>query len=344
MINLLTFESIFSVLFSQFLRKESRVKTSTTIGFIAAILAAALTALPDVISKPIVDPPDAIGITPMDPLMLVFIIYLMTGIFFSIVTTLQKPVTVTKIKKSNLVIMVIYGIVSAVATVVFSFGLKETSGVNATILANSEIIFAIIIGMIIYKERLAKKETLPFVFVIIGTILFPIASDIFSSKWTFSTLASGDVLILISGFCYCLCTFIVKHVSKVRITNIIQVMSLAGAGFIFILMLIDKITLIVDPYNFSILIDKSFLIVDPYNFSILSIIGILGIGGSIMFFVMAVRRIGAVRTVLIYSASTIFGVTYCYMYLGEPINAFNISSIVMVMIGLYYLRNKIASS
>jgi len=301
-----------------------KIKSTGTLGFAVAIIAAALSSLPDVISKPIVDPSVA-GVTPTDPLFVVFILYMVTGLSFTSISKLQKPTP--KIKKSSLVVLMVYGVASACSTLAFSYGLKETSATNASILANSEIVFTVLIGMIMYKEYLAKKEILPFVLIATGAIFLPIGSDIYEHKFEFSKFVFGDVMIIVSGFIYCLCTFIAKHAGSVHTVKVVQIMSLSGAGFCFALMLV---------FNTPFTISMS-------DLSLLSLMGVSGIGGSVLFFVMAVRLIGAVRTILIYSSSTVFGIVYSGVYLLESVNVFTISSLVIVAIGLYHLRYKLAA-
>lgn len=301
-----------------------KIKTASTVGFIVAILAAALSSLPDVLTKPLVDP-SVSGVTPTDPLMIVFVMYLMTGMFFTPLSKFKK--SKTKIKKSSYVILAIYGVASACSTIAFSFGLQETSATNASILANSETVFTVIIGMIIYKEYLAKREILPFILIAAGAIFLPICSDIYEHKLAFSQFVFGDVMVLISGFIYCLCTFITKHAGSVNTIKVVQIMSLSGASFCFAVMMALQTPFVL---NMS-------------DFSLLSFVGISGIGGSVLFFVMAVRLIGAVRTILVFSSSTVFGIVYAGTYLLESINPFTISSLVIVAVGLHRLRYKLAA-
>jgi drug/metabolite transporter (DMT)-like permease len=181
--------------------------------------------------------------------------------------------------------------------------------------------------MILFKEYLARKEVLPFALIAAGAILLPIGSDIYENRFAFSEFVFGDILIVVSGFIYCLCTFIAKHASDVKTTRVVQIMSLSGALFCFILMLVFQ-----TPFT----LDLSAL-------PILSFIGIAGIGGSVLFFVMAVRLIGAVRTILIFSSATVFGVIYSAIYLFESIDVFTVSSLVTVTVGLYRLRYKLAA-
>ena len=304
--------------------KFYKIKSAGTIGFITAIVAAALSSLPDVISKPIVDPKIS-GVNPADPLFVVFIMYMVTGAVFTPITKLQKPKN--PIKKSSYLVLMIYGAASACSTLAFSYGLKETSASNASVLANSEIVFTVLIGMIMYKEYLAKREIFPFVLIAAGAIFLPIASDAYEHKLEFTKFVFGDVMVLISGFIYCLCTFIAKHAGNVNTTKVVQIMSLSGAGMCLAAMLFTGAK-----FNMSL-----------SDVSLLSVVGVSGIGGSVLFFVLAVRMIGAVRTILVYSSSTAFGIVYSGAYLLEAINPFTVSSIIVVAFGLYRLRYKLAA-
>ncbi|MBI5698570.1 MAG: DMT family transporter [Thaumarchaeota archaeon] len=299
--------------------KFPKIKISTTLGFVAATLSAAFSALPDVVTKPIVDP-GVNGAVPTDPILLVLIMYLITGIFFSPLTKLQK--SRSKIKKSSWLILIIYGVASASSTIAFSFGLQETSATNASILANSETVFTVLIGIMACREYLEKKEILPFALIVTGAILLPIGSDVYQHKFEFSKFVFGDVMILISGLIYGACPFITKHASSVNTVKVVQVMSLSGACFCIALMLIFH-----TPFGLGL-----------SDFSLLSFVGISGIGGSVMFFVMAARLIGAVRSILVFSSSSVFGIIYSVVYLSEPISSFIILSLVVTTTGLYLLN------
>ena len=54
------------------------------------------------------------------------------------------------------------------------------------------------------------------------------------------------------------------------------------------------------------------------------------------------KLIGAIRTVLIFSANTVFGLIYSMMYLGETLTLFNLTSVIFVIAGLYFLRTRIS--
>ena len=67
------------------------------------------------------------------------------------------------------------------------------------------------------------------------------------------------------------------------------------------------------------------------------VISILGTGMSTLFFLIALKMIGTVRTVLLYSTTAMFGVIFSGIFLGETI------TIRHCFIGVSTRRNILAS-
>ena len=302
-----------------------KLKTSTTIGFTVAVLAAAFSAMPNVIPKSLMEenPSEIIP----NPIMLVFVIYVVNGLFFTGLAKNKNPVN--KIGKTTVMLLVLLGVVESSGTLAYTMGLQDTSALNASILVNGETIFAILLGVTLFKERLAKNEILPFILIIVGAIFVPLSADMYDNNWKFSDFVFGDMLIILSGFFYCLDTFIAKKISdSISTRRVVHIMSCSGAVFTLFLMILFEI-----PFDITL-----------EQISVISFVGFLGIGLTMMFFVIALRLIGAVRTVLIYSTTTVFSVIYSGLYLSEMITVFNIFSVGVVMFGLFALRNRLGSS
>jgi drug/metabolite transporter (DMT)-like permease len=303
---------------------NSKLKKSTTIGVAVAILAAAFSALPNVIPKSMMDD-NTSGIIP-NPIMLVFVIYVINGLFFTGVAKNKNPIN--KIGKTTLLLLVLLGLVESAGTLAYTIGLQDSSAVNASILVNGETIFAILLGITIFRERLGKNEIFPFLLITVGAIFIPLGADLYEHDWQLTDFVFGDMLIILSGFFYCLDTFIAKKISHAISTRrVVHIMSCTGAVFTLFLMILFEIP-------FDITWDQ---------ISIMSFVGLFGIGITMMFFVMALRLIGAVRTVLIYSTTTIFSVIYSSLYLSEMITVFNFVSVGIIMFGLFVLRNRLGA-
>lgn len=315
-----------STVFQKFAYPKFQNKTVGA-GFLFAILAAAFAALPNVIPKPLMDEQVALGIVP-NPMMLVFVIYIVNSLLFSPFRKSQRKKSNTKSKKMTLILLVMLGVVEASGTLSYTIGLQESTATNASILVNSETIFAILLGIMIFREKLSRAEMLPFFLIVAGSILIPIGTDLHQNNWQFSDFMVGDFLIILAGFFYCLDTFIAKKLDdSIKTRHIVHVMSCTGAIMALSLMVYYEI-----PFDISL-----------DQFSIMSLVGFLGLGVTMMLFIMALRLIGAVRTVLIYSTTTVFSIVYSAFVLSETITILNISSAACVLFGLYVLRNRISS-
>lgn len=296
------------------------------VGFLFALLAAAFSALPNVIPKSMMDEHSANEIIP-NPLMIVFVIYVANSLLFSPIRK-QKKTIEKKTSKTTWVLLILLGAAEASGTLSYTVGLQETSATNASILVNSETVFAILLGIMIFREKLGRQEMIPFFLIVAGSILIPVGVDIQSNQWDFSDFMLGDLLIVLSGFFYCLDTFIAKKLDdSIKTRHIVHIMSCTGALMTLGLMFLFQI-----PFDITL-----------EQFSIMSIVGFLGIGVTMMFFVMALRLIGAIRTVLIYSSTTVFSIIYSAIVLAETTTLLNIVSAASVMIGLFALRNRISA-
>jgi len=54
------------------------------------------------------------------------------------------------------------------------------------------------------------------------------------------------------------------------------------------------------------------------------------------------RYIGAVRTILIFSTTSVFGALFAHVLLGEIITLANVGAIGLVIVGTYFLRKKLS--
>jgi len=303
-------------------KQRGKLKYATALGLILALFAAAFSALPNVIPKSLMED-NVDGITP-HPIMLVFVIYVINGLLFSPIAKNTTPVN--RIGRKSITLLILLGVVEGTGTLLHMMGLKETTALNASILSNGEMIFAILIGITIFKERLNRKEIIPFLLIVLGTIIIPVGLDIHDHGLYFSDFVLGDALIILAGLFYCMDTFIAKLIPhSISTKRVVHIMSCSGAVFTLILMLTLHI-----PFD-----------IDLHQLSIISIAGFLGIGVTMVFFVMALRLIGAVRTVLIYSTGTVFSIIYSAVFLSETITILHAFSLLVVIFGLYALRTRL---
>ena len=292
-------------------------------GYYLIILAAALSALIHVISKPMLE--NSENMIEINPIVLAFLIYFIAGIFFTPVA--KKTHSISKFGKKDWMFMGLIGIAEVSALITYFYGLSTASAVNASIFSNSEIIFALVIAMLVFKERLRIKESIPFTMIIIGMMVIPVGNDLFQNNFSLGHMVTGDLLIILSGVLYAvditLCKYIGDRFDSKRVT---QVLSFISAGVAVSLIAAFQIPMNVDLAQLPGIITLS----------------IFGTGLSTLFFLMALKFIGTVRTVLLYSTTAVFGVIFSGLFLSETITTTDIFSLGLVLVGIFLLRNKLA--
>jgi len=130
-----------------------------SLGYTLAILAGLLAALVHVIAKPIVESPEA-SISEINPVVFAFIIYFINGLFFTPIA--KNSTSIRNLGKRNFFLLGIIGIAEVSGLIVYFFGLRESTAVNASIFSSSEIIISIMLAVLIFRERLQRRELTPF--------------------------------------------------------------------------------------------------------------------------------------------------------------------------------------
>ena len=294
-------------------------------GCIIALLAAIFASTINVVGKTLVDPSYGFVEDAIHPLNLAIFLGLISGLFFTPFARGKK--SPKKFGKKTLLFVLALGVTDVLAITTNFFGLNYTSAINATILINTELLFTVIIAITVFKEKIQKRETFPLSLIALGAIIIPIVKDISENGTFVSGFVFGDTMIILAAAFFALDISIARYVSNfVPATRISQISAFAGIPFALLLMLIFQIP-------FDLPLEQMPAIV---------YMGIFVSGLSYFFFVIALRLIGAIRTVLLYSTTTVFGITFSGIFLGEPITIINIFSVGIILIGIYLLRKKFA--
>ena len=311
--------------FSDRVKQKLTTKNAKWIGIILAVTASILAGTINVVGKTLVDP-QYTEFTALNPINAALFLGLVTGLFFTPFTKNDKPTK--KIGRKVLFFILLLGITDVAAVTTNFFGLIETTAVNASILSNFEIIMVIMIAVSIFRERINKNEILPITLIILGAVVMPLGLDLHSNNFSLDKMVYGDFLILLAAGFWAVDISIAKYVSKKASAVRISQLS-AFAGIPFALLLIGI---------FQIPMDISFEHIPSILF-----IGIFVTGLAYYLFIIALRLIGAIRTILIYSTTTVFGVLFAGVFLGEAITMFEVMSLGFVGFGIYLLRYKLAN-
>lgn len=299
------------------------LNSKNTRGYYLVLVASAMYALIHVVAKPVLEVEE--GQLMISPVVMAFMIYIMTGLFFTPLARKTRPIS--KTTRKDVAIMFLIGLAEVSALITYFFGLKETSAVNASIFSNGEIIFSLVIALIVFKEKLNNKEKIPFTMIIMGLMVIPVGNDLYENDMSIEGVVTGDILILLSGLLYAIDITLCKYVGdKYDSKRITQMVSYFCAGVALVIALALQI-----PFN-----------VEAYHIPSLVVLAIFGTGISTLFFLIGLKLIGAVRTVLLYSTTSVFGIIFSALILSEAVGVIDIISSGIVLLGIFFLRNKLA--
>jgi drug/metabolite transporter (DMT)-like permease len=301
----------------------SKNKSRNQVGYALVLISATLAALVHVLAKPLLDNQAGFEI---HPVALAACVYIINAAFFTPLAKKSKPIAT--LDRKNLLLLSVIGILEVTALITYFFGLKESTATNASIFSNGEIVFSLLIAMILFKESLHRKEIGPFAMIMFGMTILPIAYDFYVNNMLLSELVLGDLLIIASGVLYALDVMLCRYLSdKIDSKRITQIVSLVSGTFAVIALVVFHI-----PFNIQLI-----------NLGSIALFAIGGTGFATMLFLISLRLLGGVRTVLLFSTNSVIGVIFAAIMLGETITAVNWVSVSLTFVGVYLLRNRLGA-
>jgi drug/metabolite transporter (DMT)-like permease len=292
-------------------------------GYVAAVASAILFGVSSTLNK--------IALENVNPTVIAGLIYFVAGIFLfavhlsplcpKILSKLDTSETETKIMKKDfkiLAFVILCG--STIAPFLLLNGLTQTNAINASLLLNAESLFTVAIAFIFLNERCAKKEYVGILMLLVG-VIFVTTNGAFE-KLSLSENIFGNLLIIGACFFWGIDNNLSKFLSRKR--DIIIVTGIKC--FIGGLALLSVSSLL--GFSFSIpLISIPFIL----------FVGAFSIAFSILFFLFALRKIGSMRTGVIFSLSSLFGAVFAFVVLREAFTFVQLVAGSVMILGIYVL-------
>ncbi len=292
-------------------------------GYLGAITAALLFSISATFNKIV------LGST--HPIIVAGVIYTTAGLALLIVrgsplnkrilALLETPTetddSITKKDLSILALVILSG--ALIAPVLYMVGLQATTAVNASLLLNTEALFTVLIAYLFLKERATKKDYAGIAIIFLGAVL--VTTNDFTAL-VLSTGILGNLLIIGA----CLFWGIDNSVSKFLCVKQDLVLITALKCLIGGVLILSASQLLGIPFNIP-------LATIPYLFTV----GAFGIGFSILFFLFGLREIGAMKTGIIFSTSSLFGALLAFLILQEPLTLIQIAAGFAMFLGVFLL-------
>jgi drug/metabolite transporter (DMT)-like permease len=220
-----------------------------------------------------------------------------------------------------LALVVLAGAVTA--PFLFLNGLNETTAVNASMLQNAESLFTVLIAVFFLGERAGKKDWFGVVFLVVGAVFLTTNAEF--GNLTLAEGLLGNVLIVGA----CLFWGVDNNLSKLLCfkEDLILITGLkcliGGSGLLLLAYVLNV--------DFSVPLTAF-----PY----LAVVGVFSIGLSILFFMLGLREIGAMRTGVIFSTSSLFGAVFAFLVIDEPFTVVQVLAGLLMLLGVYLLYRR----
>ena len=272
-----------------------------------------------------------IALEDVNPTIIAGMIYFVAGVFLfaihltplckKILTALGSSETETKTTSKDvrtLAFVILCG--SIIAPLLLLNGLNQTTAINSSLLLNAEALFTIVIAFVFLNERCNKREYLGILLLLIG-VIFVTTNGAFQ-RLTLTENLLGNLLVIGACFFWGIDNNLSKFLSRKR--DIIMVTGLKC--------FIGGSTLIALAFalGFSLSIP---LVAIPY----ILFVGAFSVAFSILFFLFALRKIGSMRTGVIFSLSSLFGAVLAFVVLREAFTAIQLIAGLVMISGIYVL-------
>jgi drug/metabolite transporter (DMT)-like permease len=261
----------------------------------------------------------------INSLTLSSLVYLISGLCL-LPTILRSPIRISRKKDiGTLVIIAILG--AAVAPLLLFLGLEQTEPTDAAILINGEIIFTVIFAWLLFGEWSKDVRTIfSMILVVVGLGLA--TTDLRISETLFQ-YKPGNLMILMATVCWALDNNISRRFlqsTNIGPASLAMVKSLLGGS---ILLAATVLTGRVD-FVFPTSLWPQIVFLAAFAF-----------GYALLFFLKGLRKIGTVKTMMVFSMTPIFGIIITVIVTGSYISYLQIIATGMIIFGIILISKTI---
>ncbi|MDG6985510.1 MAG: DMT family transporter [Nitrososphaerota archaeon] len=214
--------------------------------------------------------------------------------------------------------LIFFGLIGAgLAPLMYFEGLSETTAVNASLLANGEVLFTTVIAYTAFRERLSRGLAARALLIVAGLVI--VSTNLDLSRMSFFQNFTGSLLVLGGTLLWGVENNVMVIASRKFDTMLIsKFRNMIGGGVLTAAFL-------------AALVPLSFNEAGGAAMGMLA----LAVAGGTYLFIAAVKRLGAIRMLLVWSSSTVFGAVFALVFLGEQISPAQVLGGVLIIAGVY---------
>lgn len=205
------------------------------------------------------------------------------------------------------------------APILYFTGVQQSSAVNASLLTNSEVLFTALIGFGVFHESLRRRQLAEGLLIAVGVVV--VSANLQSGGVSFSQDVAGNALLVGASLFWSVDNNLSRVASqRIGISTIAKFKGLIGGGITVLFLLLS-----------------SSLVVPPTSLPLVAILAVIFSAMSLLS-VGAFRLIGAVRAILVFSASSILGPVFAFVILGESVSLAQVAGGALILSGVYLIQ------
>ena len=266
-----------------------------------------------VLAKPLV--------SSVDPILLASLVYIISAITLSPFAQKKKK---NLTKRDLLLILSIATCGAVIAPSLYFVGLTHASASDAALIANGEIFFSVLLAVMFFRERLRVVGWVAILLVLAGMVI--ITTNLNFTDFTLQQIHYKDMLLILSMLFWGLDNNLSRYLAqKMDVANIVQIKSAIGGVMLLAI---------------ALLVFRVDINLETEHIVPILVLGSVGFAASLFFFLQGLKRIGTVRTITIFSMSSVFGLVAASVFLAEQISWYQIMAAGIMILGIYLVNRK----
>ena len=267
-----------------------------------------------VLAKPLV--------SSVDPILLASLVYIISAITLSPFAQKKKK----NLTRKDLLLILSIAICGAViAPSLYFVGLTHTSASDAALITNGEVFFSVLLAGMFFREKPRFVGWIAIFLVLAGMVIITTNLN-FANLFYSKSIHYKDMLLILSMLFWGLDNNLSRYLAqRMDVANIVQIKSTIGGVMLLV------IALLVFRVDINVGADQIIPIL---------LLGSMGFAASLYFFLQGLKRIGTVRTITIFSMSSVFSLVASNMFLAEQIRWHQIMAAGIMIFGIYLVSRK----
>jgi len=208
---------------------------------------------------------------------------------------------------------------ATVAPLLYFTGVQESTAVNASLLSNGEVLFTALMAFAIFHESLRRRQLAEGLLIAAGVVV--ISANLQSGGASLTQGLGGNILIVGATIFWSIDNNLSRVASqRESLSTIAKFKGLIGGG----------VTMVFLAFTSSFAVPQTSLPLIVLLAVIFTTMTLLSVS--------ALRLIGAVRTLLVFSTSSLFGPLIAFLVLGEGISTIQVLGGALILSGVYLIQ------